>query len=86
MELNTTVLIVLGVLNLPLYLYLGKFFFGSWDGFGEAIAFFFTPDVFSFFRGEGFDDLWAELKLFLFVFACGACLFGEYRLFLKFFA
>lgn len=40
-----------------------KPFFGSFEEFGECIRYWFTPDIFSWFSGEGMDGFWAELKL-----------------------
>jgi hypothetical protein len=37
--------------------------FGGLDGFMECVRFWFTPDVFSLFRGEWGEDFWAEMKL-----------------------
>ena len=39
--------------------------FGDLDDFYDCVKFWVTPDIISFFRGEGVDDYWAEMKLFL---------------------
>ena len=57
---------------------LGKFFFGDLDGFGEAVFFWFKPDIFSWMSGEGGADFFAELKLALFLICCGAVGYGEF--------
>jgi hypothetical protein len=85
MDRNVIILIVLSVVNIPLYLVIGKVLFGGWVEFLDAVKFWFTPDVFSLFRGEYADDFWAELKIGLFVVLCGACVFGEFRLIQKLF-
>ena len=83
--MNVTLLVVLGVVNIPLYIFIGKLFFSDWDDFGEAIRFWFTPDLWSAFRGEYWEDWLAELKLGLFLVACGGCVYGEYVLIHKLF-
>ena len=85
MDGDTVVLVVLGVVNIPLYLLIGKILFGSWTDFGEAVRFWFTPDIFSMFRGEYMDDWAAELKLGLFIVVCGGCVYAEYLLIEKLF-
>ena len=45
--------------------------FGDADDFYDCVKFWLTPDIISFFRGEGVDDYWAEMKLFFWL-AVGA--------------
>ena len=45
------------ILNIPLYLYLGKRFFGNWKGFQKAVDFWFTPDIVSALKGKFHDDI-----------------------------
>jgi len=66
------------VANIPVYLIVGKLFFKNGEEFGEAIAFWFTPDIFSAFSGEYWDDVWAEIKLSLLLVCCGAIVYGEH--------
>jgi len=73
--------VLLGLLNIPIYLGLGRFFFDDWSGFWSCVGFWFTPDWISLLRGEYFDDHWSELKLFVFVAICFAAVYGEYRFF-----
>ncbi|MDP6470357.1 MAG: hypothetical protein QGI81_05085 [Pseudomonadales bacterium] len=82
---HTVTLIVLGVVNIPVYVLIGKGIFGSWGDFWDAVAFWFTPDLISAFRGEYMDDWWGELKLSFFLIACGVCVYGEYLLIAKYF-
>jgi hypothetical protein len=37
--------------------------FGDASSFWECVRFWFTPDIFSMFRGEWGEDWWAEMKL-----------------------
>ena len=55
--------VVLGVLFKP--------FFEDAEHFWRCIRFWFTPDLFSLFRGEWREDWWAEMKLGLW-FMCGS--------------
>jgi hypothetical protein len=40
-------IVVLLLLNIPFYLFLGKRFFGNWSGFLKAIDFLFTLEIIS---------------------------------------
>ncbi len=69
--MNTgTLYVILGVANIPVYIFLGKLFFGDWHGFFECLKFWFTPDILSAFRGDFWEDWWSEFKLFVFVGLC----------------
>lgn len=39
--------------------------FGTAEGFWECVKFWLRPDILSAFRGEFWDDWWAEMKLFV---------------------
>lgn len=75
---NLTALIVLALLNIPLYVFWGKLMFGGWGEFFEAVKFWLTPDAFSFFRGEWGEDRMAEFKLGFFIFWCGLTVVAQY--------
>lgn len=85
--MNVTLLVVLVVVNAPLYWVLGKLFFGSWEVFWECVKFWFKPDILSWFDGTYWEDHEAEWRLFLWMLLCGLVVFGEYvlisRLFLS---
>ncbi len=68
-------------LCLPLYVILGKFFFGTWDDFLDGLRFLFTPNWLSLLRGESVSDFYATLKMVLFLLLCAAGTFfvhGKY--------
>lgn len=44
-----------------------KLFFKDMENFLECLRFWLTPDAWSFFKGEYWDDCWAELKLGLWI-------------------
>lgn len=57
-----------------------KSFFKTKDDFFDCMRFWFTPDIISAFRGEFFDDHWAEFKLFIWV-GLSICVgYGAYKL------
>ena len=71
--------VILTVVNLPIFIFLGKLVFGDLQGFLDAIYFWFKPDLWSFLDGQLTEDWWASLKLGLFMATCGAALAAEYH-------
>jgi len=76
-QMSSKVLIALALGNLPVYFVLGWLWFGSWEDFLECLKFWLTPDIFSWFYGEGVDDWWAETKLGFWLFSCVCCVVVE---------
>jgi len=65
------VLILVGILSLPVYAALAKMFWGErLETLGETIRFLLTPDLFSLFRGQFWDDWYATTKFNFFLFLC----------------
>lgn len=60
----------LTVVNVPVYLFLGRALFGCWQGFLDAILFWFKPRFWSYLQGNWTEHVWAELKLALFFLLC----------------
>jgi len=77
-ELNWTILIILGIAHIPLYQILGRLFFDGWEGFLQAVGYWFKPDMWSWLSGEGFEDWAAEFKLGVFLACCTGLVYGEY--------
>lgn len=75
---NVPLIILLAVVNIPLYWLFYRALFADVDELADAIRFWITPEIFSAFRGEYVDDIWAELKLFFLVGGCVALVIGEY--------
>ena len=71
---------VLIAVNLPVYVVLGRLFFGSWGDFLRVLRFWFTPNIISWFRGEYWEDRAAELLFGVYLLCCAVVVFGEYRL------
>lgn len=69
-------LIVLIVLNLPLFGLIAGLFFRR-EGLLGALRYWFVPDLISLFRGEYIDDQWAEAKLLLYAIVCGLTVWSE---------
>ena len=66
-----TVSIVLSVIaGVGVMALLFKPLFGDKEEFIDCVKFWFTPDIFSLFFGEYFEDRWSEMKLGLWIF-CG---------------
>ena len=76
----TIAIVVLTLLNVPLYLWLGRAFFGGWQGFFECIVFWFKPNLWSWVQGELWDDTIAELKLGAYFALCALIVAGEVTL------
>jgi hypothetical protein len=55
--------------------------FKTKDDFIDCIKFWITPDIVSMFRGQYFDDHWAEFKLWIWIGGTGAISYGTYALF-----
>ena len=85
MDKEIIIIGALGVVNIPIYLLIGKVLFEDWQGFFDALRFLLTPEIFSMFNGEYWDDVWAELKLGVFVAGCAGCVFTEFVLIQKLF-
>ena len=75
--MSTTAWTILLIANIPVYWLLGWVVFKEWDEFWECVRFWFTPNILSAFRGEYFDDVWAEMRLGLWIAVCGAAVYGE---------
>lgn len=70
-------IVILAIINIPLYFLIAKLLFESWEGFFDAIKFWLTPDSWSFLTGEFWDDAVAEFKLAVWVVGSAACVYGE---------
>ncbi len=71
-------LIVLVIINYPIYKLLFNQFFDSSEDFYECLRYYFTPDLFSLFRGEYLKDRFSEMRLGFFILLCGVFVFIEF--------
>ena len=73
--------LVLVILNFPLFVWVGKlFFFSTMDDFLEAVKYTFTPDLVSWLFGEYLRDVWTSLKLSVFLLTYAGAIYVEYHL------
>ncbi len=59
---HPVLLVVLIVANWPLYRWFVQILFGGVEGMGEAVKYWFIPDLYSFLTNRYFEDWWAELN------------------------
>ena len=64
--------IVLLVANIPIYKKILRFIFRDKEDINDSIKYSFTPDLFSFFKGNYWKDKVGEAKLSVFIFCCVA--------------
>ena len=76
--MNITILVILIVVNAPLYYLFWRWIFKCWEGFMECVRFWLTPDIVSMFRGEYGQDWVSELKLGWWIFVSAAAVALEY--------
>lgn len=79
-SVSTSLWIILGLANIPIYMLIGKIFFDSSDDFGDTVMFIIQPDFLSLFRGENFKDVWHSYKFGMFLAVLGAVVTGEHTL------
>ncbi|AQQ71086.1 hypothetical protein SMSP2_01450 [Limihaloglobus sulfuriphilus] len=78
-------IIIVAVLNIPLYFLIGKLIFRTWESFWEAVKYNFKPDFWSLLTGRYLEDMWAETKLFVWIALSVLCVYGEIYLINKYF-
>lgn len=77
-KIKALLVIVLIVLNIPVYSKIFYFIFRDSDDFKESVKYSLTPDIVSLFRGKYWKDWMGELKLSVFIMACIAVVAFEY--------
>lgn len=77
-DIEPFIIMVLLIVNIPLYKVIYKFIFRDSDDFRESVKYSFTPDLFSLFRGRYWKDQIGEAKLSFFIIACIAAVAFEY--------
>jgi hypothetical protein len=71
---------VLALLNIPVYVLVGRLFFPSLQDFLDAVFFWLKPDLWSLFDGSFWDDWIAEMKLGIWAMACLGLVGAEFFL------
>lgn len=79
-ENPVSLIVVLVIVNIPLYVAVGWFLFRTWEDFFEAIRYALIPDFLSLFTGELAEDWWAEIRLGILTAVSVAAVWGEYAL------
>ena len=82
------ILVSLGIGNVPIFIFLGKLWFGDWSGFWEAVRYTITPDIITALLegAEGYwEDRWQTVKLVLFILLCALIFFVEMNWVFSFF-
>ena len=82
--MHSTMFIVIAVLNVPLYVLLGKSFFGGWQGLFEAIVAMITPGAVSALSGKAGEHGIGRFTFIMYVIVCAAAVSSEYHVIAKF--
>jgi hypothetical protein len=77
---HPVLLVFLVVANWPVYRYLVAVLFGGREGFGEAIRYWFIPDLYSYLKNRYIEDIWAELRLGVLLAIAAGCVVIEYMM------
>jgi hypothetical protein len=64
--MNVILIILILIVNIPIYKHLFNLFFDDYFDFTECLRYLTTPDFISLFRGEYWEDQWHETKVFFY--------------------
>lgn len=78
MTFELVIIIVLFLLNIPIYKFLFRIFFVDENDYNESIRHTFTPNIISFFRGEYLKDRINTARLQFFILICIGIVVLEY--------
>ncbi|SCZ03340.1 hypothetical protein [Alkaliphilus peptidifermentans] len=78
--MEAIIIVVLILLNIPIFKFLFNGFFPNREDFNEAVRYTFTPDIISLFRGEYWKDRLAQMKLSFFIITCIAVISMEFAI------
>lgn len=78
MTFELVMIIVLFLLNIPIYKFLFRIFFVDENDYNESIRHTFTPNIISFFRGEYWKDRINTARLQFFILFCIGIVVLEY--------
>jgi len=73
-------IIMLLLVNYPVYRFIYRLFFYDDNEFNESIRYSFTPNLISFFRGEYRKDKFSTMRLQMYVFLCVIVVVVEFTL------
>jgi len=83
MYTKVVIFVVLGIVNIPVYVFIGKRLFEDWMELCKGIKNCFTPEIVA--PEETVEELVARFKLLFLVILCVAIVIGEYILIIKLF-
>lgn len=84
MTYGLVMIIVLLLLNIPIYNFLFRFFFENEHDYNESIRHTFTPNIISLFRGEYWRDRFNTARLQFYILICIGVVVLEYIMLNKF--
>jgi hypothetical protein len=67
---NWHILLIVAFVSLPIYWLVARFFFDDWQDFLDHLRLFYQPIWLSALRGEFSEDMWAQVKLFVYLGLC----------------
>lgn len=77
MNKSLIIVIILLIIDLPLFIVIGKIMYHGWDDFCDDFKWNLIPDIFSLFTGRFLKDKRGELNSQLYFFVCFIILFLE---------
>lgn len=80
MNWNMILIIILLLVNYPVYRFIYRLFFYDDNEFNESVRYSFTPNFISFFRGEYWKDKFSTMRLQMYVFLCVIVVIVEFTL------
>lgn len=75
---NPLLLIVLIIVNVPVYFVVGRLLFGDWVELGRTIRLLLTPGWLNMLQGEAVDGGLAPIRVLWFVILSGGMVGNEY--------
>jgi hypothetical protein len=80
MDWNIIIILILLVVNFPIYRFLHGLIFSSLEDSDESLRYSLTPNIISFFRGEYLEDKIGTMRLSFYLFLCAIPIFLEYKI------
>ncbi len=65
--------------GLPVFVIVGKLFFGSIAGFFDCLRWLLMPDLVSLLRGQWGEDQWATAKIFIYLALGGFAMYSAHQ-------
>ncbi|WP_053956074.1 hypothetical protein [Inediibacterium massiliense] len=78
--MKKVLLLILIIINIPVYKYLFHLFFENMNEFRNCIRYVLTPNIISLIRGEYWKDVCRENQLSLYIICCIVIVACEYFL------